>query len=770
MEQNIQDQVGTMSLSEYANNYLQGFNERIEATLEDLNSRKGEKILKKNLNALSPYIVAKYAEGSVKKTENELLQILQDHGIKNLDGFAAFVEEWCYKPFKESAAKQFKETCNLLSGKVYAINKKDLIEKVGEVKSEKTYQFVLDCYHLTPINYRFESFRDPELETIYSNDGLRLDDKKAKGFVNKFFRFFIDGDADKNNKDYDSDKYYGCIPVQDSRIISYCKQMSMPQDYIEKLFAIVRCSTRFIVNDEGELSLKKQYLNNAESLAVAILFEHKKPMYKKDLLFRIGRLKEMYPALIAKSPKDIHDERKPILCSAGGQGMLMLQTWKQDYRDKHSIIRDFVAKVFSETQEAVPLNQIVAHLESVGLHYPNKKSVQTFITEAGCEGKGRGSIAYYPADSGLGTNDRFWKAHILRREVAEYLLGNGRQASRKAIKEYITQKYDHSINAITFERALFESEPCYFIKVGTRPVQKVALSEKIKNKTDIKKAFPEPEKKEADYKVKTRQGIIDYLIKKEKALQDDLVKLFYENTPNHLKDREGPVRIILKDDTIFLKEKLGDKQIQVSLQPRYIEKLKIEGKYPPPEIAPSPQPKEPEFSWEGLKEGIIKTMSPEKYDEKLADYVENMFFIMRGGYDDFLPTSNFIESAEQLFKYVTSQTSFEDRFRLRKEILSMMEAYCKEFHRLKYDDGLNDIRGLGEIKNLFIEKGLFPDKNDYIPDAYLRKVAYAVSNIHYERNTKYGHIKAFSEKNDKQTTADIHDCLLVMLHLAKKLN
>ena len=163
-------------------------------------------------------------------------------------------------------------------------------------------------------------------------------------------------------------------------------------------------------------------------------------------------------------------------------------------------------------------------------------------------------------------------------------------------------------------------------------------------------------------------------------------------------------------------------------------------------------------------------MSSKNYDEKLSDYVENMFFIMRGGYEEFLPTTNFKESAEGLFKYVTSQTSFEDRFRLRKEILSMMEAYCKEFHRLKYDDGLNDIQNLGEIKKLFIEKGLFPDKNDFIPDAYLRQVAYAVSNIHYKRNNKAGHPEAFSEKNDKQTTSDIYDCLLVMLHLAKKLN
>lgn len=769
MEQNKQELVGTKTLLDYASQYLQSFNDHIQAELEALNKKNGEKILKKNLNALSAYVDAKYTEGSYKKTEDEIRLILQDLGIKNLDSFAGFVEEWCYKPFKEGAAEQFEDTVSLLSGIVYAINKKDLIEKIGEVKSERTYQFVLDCFHLTLVKYRFESFRDPELETLYSNDGLRLDDYKARGFVNAFFRFFIDGDVDKKKKTYDPEKYYGCLPVQESRVIAYCKQKSIPENYIEKLLAIARCSARFIVNDKGELSLKKQYLNNVESLAVAILFEHDKPMHKKDLLSQIGRLKDMYPALIAKPPKDIHDERKPILCQAGGQGTLMLETGRQDHRDKHSIIRDYVAKVFSETQEAVPLDQIVAYLESIGLHYDNIKSVQTFVTEAGCEGKGKGFNAYYPAGSGLGANDRFWKAYILRQEAAEYLLAHGRQASRKEIKAHITKKYGHSINGLTFDRALFESEPCYFTKVGTRANQKVALSEKIKNKTDIKIAFPEPEKKEVAYRVEIRQCIINYLIKKEKALQDDLVNLFYDKTPKHLSDRKGPVRIIMKDDTIFLKEKLGDKQIQVTLQPRYIEKLKLEGKYPTQEVAPSPQPNEPVFSWEGLKEGIIKTMSPEKYDEKLADYVENMFFIMRGGYDELLPTSNFKDSAEWLFKYVTSQTSFEDRFRLRKELLSMMEAYFKEFYRLKYNDGLEDIQNLGEIKRLFIEKGLLPDKNDYITDAYLRQVAYAVSNVHYKRNNKSGHPKAFSEKSDKQTTSDIHDCLLVMLYLAKKL-
>lgn len=767
MEQNIQDQVGTMSLSEYANNYLQGFNERIEATLEDLNTRKGEKILKRNLNALAAFIEAKYNEGSDKKTEDELHQILQNHGIKNHDSFADIVEEWCYKPFKESAAKQFKDTCNLLSGKVYAINKKDLLEKVGEVKSAKTYQFVLDCYHLTPINYRFESFRDPELETIYSNDGLRLDDAKARGFVNKFFRFFIDGDGD--NKTYDPECYYGSVPVQESRIIAYCKQQSMPEDYVEKMLSITRCSGRFYITEDRKLSLKKQYLLNIYAISVAILYENGKPLHKEELCERIGKLHKQYPALVDEPTLDSFVlRRKPILCSAGAQGEWMLQTWKQDRRDVLTVIRDFVADTYTKTQKPVHIDQIVEHVQSVGFAY-GKRSIQTYVNKSGC--KGVGDRTYYPVDSDQKAEERFFKNkfHIIQQYAAEYLLDNG-PAKRIDIIKYIAEKCGHSLNKITFDRALFEARPDLFIKDGKSVAQTIKLSDKITSKKAIKIEISEPPKKESEYIVELRKGIIEYLKVNEKAWQKDLVELFSEKAPTYLKERKTPARKILKDDTIFLKEKLGNKQIQVTLQPRYIEKLKLEGKYPSPEVVPSPQTNEPEFSWDGLKKGIIKTMSPKNYDEKLSDYVENMFFIMRGGYEEFLPTTNFKESAEGLFKYLTSQTSFEDRFRLRKEILSMMEAYCKEFHRLKYDDGLNDIQNLGEIKKLFIEKGLFPDKNDYIPDAYLRQVAYAVSNIHYKRNNKAGHPEAFSEKNDKQTTSDIYDCLLVMLHLAKKLN
>lgn len=767
MEQYEKNTIEAMSLSEYADQYLQGFNERIEATLEDLNTRKGEKFLKKNLYALSPYIVAKYAEGPDKKTEDELLQILQNHGIKNLDSFDDFVEEWCYKPFKESAAKQFKETCNLLSGKVYAINKKDFIEKVGEEKSEKTYQFVLDCYHLTPVNYRFESFRDPELETIYSNDGLRLDDAKAKGFVNKFFRFFIDGDGD--DKTYDPECYYGSIPVQESRIIAYCKQKSIPEDYVEKMLSIARYSGRFYITEDGKLALKKQYLLNIYAISVAILYENGKPLHKEELCERIGKLHKQYPALVDEPTLDSFVlRRKPILCSAGAQGEWMLQTWKQDRRDVLTVIRDFVADTYTKTQKPVHIDQIVEHVQSTGFNY-GKRSIQTYVNKSGC--KGVGDRTYYPVDSDQKAEERFFKNkfHIIQQYAAEYLLDNG-PAKRIDIIKYIEKKCGHSPNKITFDRALFEARPDLFIKDGKSVAQTIKLSDKITSKKAIKIEISEPPKKESEYIVELRKGIIEYLKESEKAWQKDLVELFSEKAPTYLKERKTPARNILKDDTIFLKEKLGNKQIQVTLQPRYIEKLKLEGKYPSHEVVPSHQTNEPEFSWEGLKKGIIKTMSPKNYDEKLSDYVENMFFIMRGGYEEFLPTTNFKESAEGLFKYLTSQTSFEDRFRLRKEILSMMEAYCKEFYRLNYDDGLNDIQNLGEIKKLFIEKGLFPDKNDYIPDAYLRQVAYAVSNIHYKRNDKSGHPGAFSEKNDKQTTADIYDCLLVMIHLAKKLN
>jgi hypothetical protein len=768
MEQNIQDQVGTMSLSEYANNYLQGFNERIEATLEDLNTRKGEKILKRNLNALAAFIEAKYNEGSDKKTEDELHQILQNHGIKNLDGFADIVEEWCYKPFKESAAKQFKGTCNLLSGKVYAINKKDLIEKVGEVKSEKTYQFVLDCYHLTPINYRFESFRDPELETIYSNDGLRLDTKKAEGVVNTFFRFFIDGDG--YDKTYDPECYYGSVPVQESRIIAYCKQQSMPEDYIEKLLSIARCSSRFYITEDGKLSLKKQYLLNIYAISVAILYENGKPLHKEELCERIGKLHKQYPALVDEPTLDSFVlRRKPVLCSAGAQGEWMLRTWKQDRRDVLTVIRDFVADTYTKTQKPVHIDQIAEHVQSTGFNY-GKRSIQTYVNKSGC--KGVGDRTYYPVDSDQKSAERYFRNrfYIIQRGAAEYLLENG-PSKRVDIINYITVQCGHSPNKITFDRALFEARPDLFIKEGKSVAQTIKLSDKITSKKSIKIEIPEPAKKESEYIVELRKGIIEYLKKNEKAWQIDLVELFSEKAPDNLKERKTPVRNILKDDNIFLKEKLGNKQIQVTLQPRYIEKLKLAGEYASPIISPSPVEKQ--FSWDGLKKGIITIMSTQEYDERLPHFVDNMLIILRGGYDDLLPTSNFDDLVQKLYKYVTDKTSLEERRGLRKEILLMMETYLKEFHRLMYHDSLNEYHSFYELKVLFIQKGLLPVKPDRnsgvrIPED-LFKIATAVERINVGRNSK-AHSKAFESKDDKQTISDIHDCLLIMLHLAKKLN
>lgn len=773
MEQYEKNTIEAMSLSEYANQYLQDFNERIEATLEDLNTRKGEKFLKKNLNALSPYIVAKYAEGPDKKTKDELLQILQNHGIKNLDGFADIVEEWCYKPFKESAAKQFEDTCNLLSGKVYAINKKDLIEKVGEVKSEKTYQFVLDCYHLTPVNYCrwFKKFKDTDFEIIYSNDGLKMDNSNARQFVPPFFNFFITGDAD-NNKPYDADRYYGSLPVSEDRIIAFCKQKAIPQDYTDKLLSIAKCSRRFIVTDKGHLSLKKQYLNNVPSTIAAILYEHNKPLYKEEILLRLNKLHEQYPNLTNYIPstESFHEERNRILCQAGKQGELTLQIWKNDNRDVLTVIREFVSDTYDKTQKPVPINHIVEHVQSAGFTY-GRRTIQTYVNKSGC--KGVGDRTYYPVDSDQKAEERFFKNkfHIIQQYAAEYLLDNG-PAKRIDIINYIAEKCGHSPNKITFDRALFEARPDLFIKEGKSVAQTIKLSDKITSKKAIKIEISEPEKKESEYIVELRKVIIEYLKKNEKAWQIDLVELFSEKVPDHLKERKAPVRNILKDDAIFLKEKLGDKQIQVTLQPRYIEKLKLAGEYASPIISSSPVEKQ-SFSWDGLKEGIITIMSPQEYDERLPHFVDNMLIILRGGYDELLPTSNFDDLVQKLYKYVTDKTSLEERRGLRKEILLMMETYLKEFHRLMYHDSLNEYHSFYELKVLFIQKGLLPVKPDRnsgmrIPED-LFKIATAVERINVGRNSK-AHSKAFESKDDKQTISDIHDCLLIMLHLAKKLN
>lgn len=749
-----------MTFIEFTTGFLNNLILETNQELDRLNEVNGRAIYKKKLNALLYYIKTNYLDGT-KLSEDEFSMYLCENSI-NRNAFNDFVEEQCFTPFKKRTAEQFEEISNLLS-KVPAINKKDLLEKIEATGNEKAFQFVVDCFKLKKLDYDFESFRDKDLETLYSNDDITF---KVQKHVTSFFRFFIDGDAEKSNK-YDPEKYYGCIPVSEKRIIAYCKQKSIPQDYIDKLLAIAKCSDRFVVTEDGKLTLKKQYLLNIYSISAAILFEYGKPLHKETLCERINKLHDQYPILVDECRLESFVlRRKPILCSVGGQGEWGLQIWKKDDRDVLTVIREFVADTFAKTQEPVHIDQIVEHILSIGFSY-DKKSIKTYVTKAGCKGTGKNT--YYPAESDFNAVGRYWnkKTFILQREAAEYILKNG-PSNRKDIFKHITEKFGQSVNYMTLEKALFKSTEL-FLKEGKLKDQRIKLSDKLTSKKAIKIAFPEPSKQEPEYLVEIRCKMVEYLKKEGKALQTDLVDRFKENMPDYLKEKGGPIRKLLSDKNVFVKTKIGDKQTLVTLNPQFLEKMQLEA---PTITVPSSPVVEQRFSWDALKEGVIRQMAEKEYDETLPKYVDNLFLIVKGGYDIFLPNSNFKGLIMQLYKYETAETSQEERKSLRKDMLLMMEAYFDEFYRLQYGKNL---------KELIVEKGLkarvdylrafdiLPDKYKKQLDNYEWTVYCATNNVWYQRNVVAAHPEAFDTQKDIQSIKDIHDCLVVMLHLAKQL-
>ena len=647
---------------------------------------------------------------------------------------------------------------------MHAINKKDLLEKIGATGNVKAFQFVVDCFKLKKLDYDFESFRDKDLETLYSNDDITF---KVQKHVTSFFRFFIDGNAEKSNK-YDPDKYYGCIPVSEKRIIAYCKQKSIPQEYIDKLLAIAKCSNRFI-NKDGYLSLKKQYLCNSQSYAAAILYENKKPLHIEQLHDRINQLAKQYPELVKKytlQSISTHMNRKPINCLTGGQGEWGLEIWKKDKRDVSTVIRDFVADTFAKTQEPVHIDQIVGHVLSSGFSY-DKKSIKTYVTKAGCKGTGKNT--YYPAESDFTAVDRYWsnKSYILQRKAAEFILENG-PSSRTGIINHITEEFGRSVNKMTLEKALFEYTEL-FLKEGKLKNQRIKLSDKITSKKAIKLAFPEPTKTEPEYIAEIRCKAIEYLKTNGNALQSYLVDRFKEDVPKYLKDKSVPIRKLLDDKNVFVKTKIGDKQTQVTLNPQFLENMQLEA---PTITVPSSPAVEQRFSWDALKEGVIRQMAEKEYDETLPKYMNNLFLVVKGGYDNFLPNSNFKGLIMQLYKYETAETSQEERKSLRKDMLLMMEAYFDEFYRLQYGKNLKELvveKGLKARVDYLRVYDILPDKYKKQLDKYEWTVYCATNNVWYQRNFVAAHPEAFDTQKDIQSIKDIHDCLVVMLHLAKQL-
>ena len=745
----------------------------LERTLTNLDMAANDaeigKVAAKYIAVLKRYVECKYCPGFPDKSFQEIA-IEQNIRVRETV-FNGYLRDIVFVPFRTVAGglsrTEDKELVKELSGVLHAVNGHTLRERIGTC-GEKTFQFCLDVFGLEMINYHFESFRDQQLEVLYSNDGINLSSAAVHSYVNRFFRFFIDGDALKNEP-YKPERYYGCIPVSESRILRYCKEQRIPSPETAKLMCIIKCSGRFereTHNDELYYSLKVQYLNNKYAMCVAILFREGQPLHKEVLHSRIQTLHSQYPRLVGDHSLESFVLRgssraKPILCSASVQGEWKLQIWSEQ-RDILQDIRDYVAEVYNKTKLPVPFEDIVSKMSSLG-HTYGERSLRTYVTRSGCIS--RRGLGYVP--QGCTGDVRFWygKLYLVQRYAASCLLEKGRAATRKEIMDYITN-CGHPVNVATLDRALRGRPDLFSVLGDSKRNQRIILSELICGKRDVNRVIPEPEKREPDYVKAVRLKMVDYLLSHKEENQKNLTDIFKHDIPDHIQESRSIIRKVLTDEEIFLK-RTDNRTVFVSLQHAY--RARLEQARPVVDNAVEIQKEEIHFSWDGLKEGIMRQILKDSVDPSMSNALDNVFRVFRCGETEMPLNSTFNGLIKPLYKYVSSQTSAEERWDLQVKILQFMEAYLREFHTLKYGDPLDDIRGFGPLKIQFQDEGILPDRNRcYLPQDELT-LCRIVDSVNTQRNKVVGHPAPLSEQSDRQAIKGIHDCLSVMVYLGKKL-
>lgn len=727
------------------------------------------KVPRKYIAALKRYVECRYLAGYPIKTLQEIA-IEHNCSLRKVV-FNEYLQDFVLTPFRTLAIgalnADVRSLAEHLSGVVHAINGKTLLERVGEC-DEKTFHLILDAFGLEEIEYRFESFRDTQLEVLYSNDGVSLNAAPVRSFVNSFFRFFIDGDALKD-EDFNPERYYGCIPVSESRVFSYCREQKIPDNLATKLMSIVKCSNRFdqtVEHGETLYSLKVQYLNNKYAMSVAILFKEGKPLHKEVLHSRIQMLHKQYPNLVDEHSLDSFVLRgssraKPILCSASVQGEWKLQIWNTQ-RNVLQDIRDYVTETYNRTSQPVPLEDIITQMSSLGHTYP-KRTLQTYITKAGCVGR-HGNV-YMP--QGFEGDKRVWigKLYEIQRYAAICLLACGRTASRKTIMGYIAEESGNPVNLATLNQALKARSDLFSVTGDNKRNQRIVLSDLISCKRDVNRLIAEPEKKEQDYLKQVRQKMVDYLFIHEEETQKTLTDIFVKDLPDHLKSGDATIRKLLSDEKVFNKIDSEDGRV-VSLQPSFRARMELEK--PKEERNPEKLQQEIAFSWDKLKDGIMTQLLKNCADPLLPSALDNVFVILRCGEEDLPLNTNFRRVVMPLFKYATGSTSVDERRDLQEKMLGIMEAFLREFYLLKFGDSLQDKQGFGALRFYFQDEGIFPDKNrSYLPPDEM-SICRVIDAVNAQRNKVVGHPAALAEQSDKQAILDIRNCLDVMAYLGRK--
>lgn len=470
------------------------------------------------------------------------------------------LEEFLFLPFREGMksmdALPFRTEVSFIFAPVHALHKRVLDSMLKN--SLKAERFLIEAAGLEEIAFStYKTFKDKELEVLYSNDGIRLTNVE----INRFVNYFNEGDAGKETA-YVPTSYYGGIPVTESKVREYLTGACLRKEVIEKLICIMKTSDRFetsLKDDEVFYCLKWDYIASADTRYVYILNAAGKPVSKRDI-FEIHNRKAresrgLVDELEKLSSMVIRKGRKPILCSEGEQGHWSLMSWRRPaegcatVRNPKVEIKAFIESRYDGTEQPVSLTEVKQHMTELGMQYPDK-TLRTYITSV-CKSSGRRTDDYYyvPKDAGNTGDVRVWKGkmHELGRIVATYLFDKGPQRKIDIIS-YVTGKKER-LTYPTMNKLISSYPDIFIYDKETRNID--IDKDTIRCKRDIKLVIPDPKVSEPAYVTEVREAIIDYLMEKESALQKNLVDIFSDQCPG-IAAPDAVIRRLLKDKRYFV--------------------------------------------------------------------------------------------------------------------------------------------------------------------------------------------------------------------------
>lgn len=749
------------SFEEWLTEYIHRLSDKVDTvreTLSHMSSRKKECQFLQRLRD-----VLRYRCSDAEKTEKSLEEIRLHSEYKGkID-----LEEFLFHPFREGLrsmdAFTFRTEVSFIYAPVHALHKKVLDRMLKN--SPKAERFLIEAAGLEEIDFStYKTFKDKDLEVMYSNDGIRLTNVE----INRFVNYFNEGDAGKETA-YVPSAYYGGIPVGESKVREYLTGAGLRKEVVEKLIDIMKTSDRFETSQkDGELlyCLKWVYIASADTRYVYILNTVGKPVSRRDI-FEIHNRKAresggLVDELVNLSSMVIRKGRKPILCSEGEQGHWSLMSWRKaaegsvTVRDPRTEIKAFIETRYAETEQPVSFSEVKDHIAALGYSYP-ERTLRTYITTV-CKSCGRKTDDYHyvPMDVDHTGSRRIWrnKMHELARTVAAYLLENGPQKQADIIR-YVTTSKGKLIQA-TLDR-MVEQYPGVFVyserKLGI-------CSDTIKCKRDIKQAIPDPEASEPAYVTEVREAIIDYLMEKGSALQKDLADIFADQCPGIVAP-DAVIRRILSDKRYFCKEKLNYNTVIVTLNENYKAKQELRKAS---ETLPAP---EFVYSWEELKEGLKEQFYSRFEGVDIDAVIEKYKSILLDGKQDFTPDSTFLPILKRMHKWIKGGTTIREREVLCFEMLNATEIYMKLCYKLK--TGIeSSATDMGGVRYELMDIGLIPDKRRQHldqSDLYINRTA---ATINFKRN-EICHPGTTRKNNDSTSVEYINNCIIIWLYLASRL-